>query len=338
MKAGMDGINNLINKNMKKILIFLIFSVILASCYEDYIKDFNYTSIYFPYQQNVRTFVVGEGLKIEVGAALGGVMKNNIDRNVNFILDNSLITPQVLASMKIGLSYIKEAVADVSTLLPLPSNYYTLSDPGRMMIKQGQHSGTVVVSVDSAAFLSDPATINASYALPFYISSADADSVIEKKRFSIIGVKYENMLFGNYYHGGVTQEKNPSGNTINTVAYYTTIPQSASNIWTLNTIAPNSLAVKGYSQMASTKEEIVLTLEGNNITISSASGSTFTFENDGTSTFNRSKLLQDRKIFLSYKYVNNEGNTCYAKDTLTFRNRIRDGVNEWQDENPSHYE
>lgn len=27
----------------------------------------------------------------------------------------------------------------------------------------------------------------------------------------------------------------------------------------------------------------------------------------------------------------------YVTDTLTFRNRIRDGVNEWQDENPDHY-
>jgi hypothetical protein len=48
-------------------------------------------------------------------------------------------------------------------------------------------------------------------------------------------------------------------------------------------------------------------------------------------------LLQNRKILLNYKYVNAAGNTCYAKDTLTFRNRVRDGVNEWQDENPANY-
>jgi hypothetical protein len=58
---------------------------------------------------------------------------------------------------------------------------------------------------------------------------------------------------------------------------------------------------------------------------------------DGASTFNRAKLLQDRRIVLSYKYIDASGNTCYAQDTLTFRNRIRDGINEWQDENPSHY-
>ena len=123
----------------------------------------------------------------------------------------------------------------------------------------------------------------------------------------------------------------------NTKVYYTTIPQPETKIWALTTIAPNKVAVKAYSGNTSKTDELVLTLNGNNIEIGSATGSTFTYEVDGTSTFNRPRLLQDRKIYLNYKYVNAAGNTCYAKDTLTFRNRIRDGVNEWQDENPSHY-
>ena len=80
-----------------------------------------------------------------------------------------------------------------------------------------------------------------------------------------------------------------------------------------------------------------VTLDGMNVTISSVAGSTVTILPDGASTFNRSKLLQNRKIFLNYMYLNADGTTSYAKDTLTFRNRIRDGVNEWQDENPSNY-
>ncbi len=42
----------------------------MVSCYDDYIKDFDYTTVYFPYQIDVRTFVVGEGMKIEIGADL----------------------------------------------------------------------------------------------------------------------------------------------------------------------------------------------------------------------------------------------------------------------------
>ena len=65
-------------------------------------------------------------------------------------------------------------------------------------------------------------------------------------------------------------------------------------------------------------------------------GAKYSVEPDGESRFVRSKLLQDRKIILSYKYQSGS-DTVHARDTLTFRNRIRDGVNEWQDENPQHY-
>ena len=57
---------------MKKIFVFLIVSIAMVSCYDDYIKDYSYNTVCFPYQIDVRTFVVGEGMKIEIGAALGG--------------------------------------------------------------------------------------------------------------------------------------------------------------------------------------------------------------------------------------------------------------------------
>jgi hypothetical protein len=325
---------------MKKILAFLILSVVMVSCYDDYIKNYDFNAVYFPYQINVRTFVVGEGMSIEIGAAFGGDMENTRDRNVDFILDNTLITPAILNSMKSAATYIKNSVpAAVTTLSPLPTSYYTLSNTSRIVIKAGQHNGSIVMKADSVAFLSDPKTIYSWYAIPLYITTADADSILQPKRYAVIGLKYENMLFGSYWHGGVTVEKDPAGNLIATQPqpYYTTIPQPQAKTWSLVTIAPDKLAVTGYSGVASSKNEIVLTLNGSNVTVSSATGSTFTFLPDGASTFNRPKLLQDRKLYLSYKYVNAAGNTCYAKDTLTFRNRIRDGVNEWQDENPLNY-
>lgn len=325
---------------MKKILAFLIFSVVMVSCYDDYVKDFDFNAVYFSYQLDVRTFVVGEGMKIEIGVALGGVIKNTKDRNVDFIIDNSLITPEILEAMKNdGHSYISNSVASVTTLSPIPVNYYSLSNSSRMTIQAGHHSGYIVMKADSAAFLSDASTLNAAYAIPLVITNADADKIIDTLNHTIIGLKYENMLFGTYLHGGLTLEKDAAGNVLSTSPspYYTTIPQAESLTWTLSTVAPNALAVKGYSNIASTKNEMILTLDGNNVAISSAPGSTFTFLPDGESTFNRSKLLQERKIYLSYKYINAAGNTCYAKDTLTFRNRLRDGINEWQDENPAHY-
>jgi len=203
---------------------------------------------------------------------------------------------------------------------------------------KGRNSGIITLKTDSTAFLSDTTTIVPAYVLPFRITEAEADTVITSKNYSVIAIKYENMLFGNYWHGGVTTEKDGSGNIINEIKYYTAIPSPDSKAWALTTIGPSSLATNGVSdQSSSSKKEFMITLNGGNITISSMPGATFEVLPDGTSTYNQAKLLQNREIYLSYKYQNTAGNWCYATDTLTFRNRIRDGVNEWQDENPSHY-
>ena len=323
---------------MKKIFAFVFISLALTSCYEDYVKDFDYTTVYFPNPVDVRTVVVGEGMKIKIGVALGGVMENSTDRYVSFELDNTLVTPLALEKMKAStFAFIKAAVAGVTELSPLPANYYTLSSNSTIVIKEGQHSGTVVFQADSAAFLADAATLNARYVLPFNIIEADADSILEPKRSAVIGIKYENMLFGNYLHGGVTIVKDALGTPIDTIPYYTRITQDDSKIWKLATVAPNAVASNGYSDKTSgTKQELILTLDGDNITISTAAGATNTYEADGENSFNRAKLLQNRKILLNYKYTVGV-NTYECQDTLTFRNRIRDGINEWQDENPSHY-
>lgn len=307
---------------------------IMSSCYEDYIKDFDYTSIYFMYQTDVRTFVVGEGMKIEVGAALGGIRENTRDRVVNFSMDDKLVTADILAAMKVGANYIKEAVLPVTALKPMPTDYFTISDKGKMVIKAGQHSGSVVIKADSAKFLQDVATINPVYAVPFYINTADADSVLPAKRYAVVALKYESMLFGNYWHGGVTTVKDATGKVVKTTNYYTTIPSPESKIMVLKTVAPFSLVTNKISDQAGS---LKITLSGNKVTVSQATGSKVEVLPDGESTYNQPKLLQNRKIFLRYKYANADGTTSFAQDTLTFRNRIRDGVNEWLDSDPTHY-
>ncbi len=310
----------------------------LGSCYEDFVKDYYYSAIYFPNPVNVRTVVVGEGLKVDIGAVLGGVMENTYNRNVNFKIDNSLVTEDVLTQMRASTyAYIKEAVEGLSELQPLPASYFTLSNNNLIVIKKGWHTGTVTLKVDSTSFLSDPETLKAKYILPLYINTADADTILEDKRVTTIGIKYENMLFGNYLHGGVTTVKDGSDNVISTIQYYTKRSQGDTKIWKLSTISPGTVASNGYSDKTSTsKNELTLTVSGTNVTIGSAPGSTYIYIPNGDNIYNGAKLLQERKIFLNYKYTDGT-NTYYCQDTLTFRNRIRDGVNEWQDENPSSY-
>jgi hypothetical protein len=339
MRAGLHGTKTLNETVMKKIIAFIILSVAMVSCYEDYILDHTFTGIYFVYQQNVRTFVVGEGMKIEVGAALGGVRENDLNRNVTFTLDNSLLTPTLLVKMQTAPQpYIKNATAGVAALLPMPSNYYTLSNTSQMMIKAGNHMGSITVKPDSTAFLNDSLnTIKATYALPFYITQADADSIIEPKRSAVVGLMFENKLFGNYWHGGAAVVTRP-GLADTTIRYKTTIPMPETKIWVLKTAGPQTLTTNGYLDQTTSKTELKLVLKGNNVIVSAAPGSTFAYTPDGVSTFNNARLLQERKIFLKYKYTNpGNGYTYSCTDTLTFRNRIRDGINEWYDENPSHY-
>ena len=310
----------------------------MVSCYEDYIFDYEYSGVYFPYQVDVRTFVVGEGMKIEVGAALGGVRENIMDRNVSFNMDGTLLTPAMLLKFQTASNaYIKNPTLPVAAFQQLPSSYYTISNSSTMVIKKGQHMGSVVIKADSTNFLADAATKVSTYVLPFRITDADADSVIVPKNYAVVGFRYENMLFGKYWHGGSALVNRPLMSDT-TLKYYTTIPTPEAKIWTLTTDAPNSLFGTGYLDQVTGKNEMLLTLNGDNITIGSVAGSKFVIAPEGTSSFNRAKLLQDRKIFLKYTYTDPVTNYVYhCTDTLTFRNRIRDGVNEWQDENPSHY-
>ncbi len=318
----------------KRIALALGLTMALSACYDDYIEDFDYTSVYFMYQTNVRTFVVGEGMKIEVGAALAGVRENKQDRIVGFRMDPALVNGAALAALKTGSNYIREAMADVDTLKPMPADYFTISDNSTMVIKSGTHMGSVVIQADSARFLKDASTIRPVYAIPFYIASADADSIVGAKRSAVVALKYENMLFGNYWHGGVTTVKDAAGKIVKTVKYYTTIPSPEAKVFKLKTVAPDALVTNKISDQ---EGAFKITLDGNTVKVSKADGSAIEVKPDGPSTFNRAKLLQERKLFLSYKYENEDGTTSFAQDTLTFRNRIRDGVNEWQDENPDHY-
>jgi hypothetical protein len=323
---------------MKKYIAFIVLSVALVSCYEEYIKDFPYTAVYFPYQVDVRSFVVGEGMKIEVGAALGGVRDNTVDRNVSFIFDPALLADGYTKMKNASQNYIKDGVAGVTALTQLPASYYTISNPSTMVIKAGWHGGTVVIKPDSVNFLNDSVkTIVANYALPFYIADADADSILSTKRSNVVGLRFENKLFGMYWHGGRAIVERPTLPN-DTIRYKTTIPSPESLVWKLKTVGPNTVVTNGYLNTTTTKNELQLVLKGSNVYVSSAAGSTFTYTADGPCTFNAPKLLQDRKLILNYKYTNaGNGYTYHCTDTLTFRNRIRDGINEWQDENPSHY-
>ena len=103
------------------------------------------------------------------------------------------------SSAGMSQAYVASAItaSGIAELTPLPETCYSLSDPE-----------TMTVQADSLAFLADPhASVMPYYALAFRLEEADADVVLRKKCFSIVAVRYENMMFGNWWYGGVTTVK-----------------------------------------------------------------------------------------------------------------------------------
>lgn len=329
---------------MKKYLFISLASLLgLTSCYDDYVKDNPTQAVGFANQTDVRSVIVGEGMKFSTGVALGGIIDNDRNRLINYEIDYSLVNDETLSAMKSHLfSYIQDLCKPIDALEALPADEYRLRPDGGVdgvvLIREGSHLGQIVIKVDSVKFLSDVSRTTPRFVIPLRLTDGNDTGLIEGKTTSVIGVRYENMLFGNYWHGGETVVTDASGQEVNRIQYYTTVPQADTKVWTLTTVEPMALtanAVGGELNGSSAQLKLIQGADGQ-ITVASVDGALYEVEPDGACSFNRAKLLQDRKIFLKYKYEK-DGLTYHATDTLTFRNRIRDGVNEWQDEHPENY-
>ena len=214
-------------KNIKKLYILLssvAVALSLTGCYKDYVQDFDYSGAYLAYQYDLRTFVVGEGMQFKIGAVLGGVMKNEYDRDIWYEFDDNLITEDLrffvpdaetpfnaFSEMSgrttvgsVSQDYVKNAVqlSGIKAFTPLPMSTVKIPEGERFRIKKGNHTGTITVKADSAAFLALPgAGSHPYYAIGFRLTSADVDTVLLSRSYEIIALRYENML-----HGGSTWE------------------------------------------------------------------------------------------------------------------------------------
>lgn len=74
---------------MKKYLFILAATCALTSCYDDYVKDNDTQAVGFANQTDVRSVIVGEGMKFSTGVALGGTIENSVDRPISFEIDYS---------------------------------------------------------------------------------------------------------------------------------------------------------------------------------------------------------------------------------------------------------
>lgn len=114
--------------------------------------------------------------------------------------------------------------------------------------------------------------------------------------------------------------------------YPFSIPQEDNKVYTLTTVSSDVVRTNKYVQ---NNGSLILTFKGDEITITS--DDVKLLPDSRRSWSNGAKLLQDRVLYLNYSYLDDKSRTVQVSDSLVFRNRIRDGINEWQDTDPSHY-
>lgn len=335
--------------NMKKILILSIALLSVCSCYEEYVYDYNYSGVYIANQYDLRSFVVGEDdyMQIKFGAVLGGVIDNSKPRNVYYLMDDYLVNGNLskFGSVlpftafdgmmgrapigKLSQPYVTENIvaSGIDHLEPLPSKYYSLS-ADKIVVEYGKHTGTVTMTVNEDFLADKNVGVTPYYAIGYQITDADVDTILVTKSFSIIALKVENTLFGYWYHGGKSQIINDStSGIVSEDKYPTQIPceESSGKVYTLSSSTPHTVATNYFHNKVG---NMILEADGNTVKVSDPYGLIV----DMGSSWNNPKHLQDRKLFLNYKYSNGDGTTTVVTDTLTFRNRIRDGISEWYSE------
>lgn len=295
-------------KNMKIrfILIALVITTFFAcEKYEDYeIDTIGFECVYFPYQKLDRSAISGEGLKIEVGAVLAGVKSNPEDQSVKFVIDPSLLT---------GTTY---------TLLP--SNYYTLSNPGEITIQKGKLLGMVTVKFDSLKLANDIKFLGLNYALPLKITESSADSIHGLKYFTVIPVKLINTWEGFYYQIGAQNELTTGAPIV--TAYGDTMNLPKAPIRNLVSMMMDTVTVDGIGAYGGVGYSMKLKVNKNNsVQIFPVKTSKILVEQNGNCSWDPKK----RGFRLKYKY-SFSGKNYTVEDYFIFRNRIRDGINEWR--------
>ena len=295
---------------MKKYILYtttLLMIFVMSGCkYEDLMIDYDYNAVYFPKITNTRTIVVGEIHSIEIGVVLGGKRINEVDEWVDYQIDPSLVPA--------GFTL-------------LPSNYYILSNSNRFIIPVGSMQGAITISIDTAKFVNDPLAIQAKYVLPFRLIKTSADSILQEQNTQVLSLKYEHRLFGNYYHNGITTTTS-AGGVVTIIGYHQEEPvTNAVNNWIFTTVGPYTVKTSGIINLKDgLNNTFNLTVKNNNtVVISKNPASIYNVISGGPCSYNASK----KEFYLQYSYTN-AGNIYQATDTLIFRNRVLDGVNQWR--------
>lgn len=215
--------------------------------------DYDYSAVYFAYQSPIRTICLGEDVfdtsldneyKCQIMATIGGVYKNNANIDISIRVDNSLCDNLVF----------EENDMDI---IPMPSNYYSLSSD-KITIEKGSVLGGVIVQLTDV-FFNDPKSLLTTYVIPVVMTGVvNADTIlsgtplvdnprrgvssdwdVQPKDYMLYAVKYINQYEANYLRRGKDVISGSQSGTKNRHAQYVEKDEVVDNITTrsLNTIA-----------------------------------------------------------------------------------------------------
>ncbi|MGQ1783682.1 MULTISPECIES: DUF1735 domain-containing protein [unclassified Saccharicrinis] len=266
---------------MKKLILLSLFlAAIMTACYDEYKTDYVYTGAYFSYQHPARTVIMEddqENFEIKVGAVYGGRYSyGGVTETVNFTIDESLITDNTEYTDK-GIQV-------------MPSSWYTLSSESEINLVN-ENVGYVTVTIDREALVSNPEASQNTYAIPFKMTEATTDSILEGKDYSIVVVKFKNQWDGRYYIKGSDKTLDATGTEISEMVYsndalvlnsYVYLNTTARDVVTVARIGAQEDGNKYTYQMQVRESDgtgIITAADGSDITLV-AGGSNYDYANN----------------------------------------------------------
>ena len=267
---------------MKKVNIWycVMCLLLMTSCYEDYVKDYDTSVTYFASQKPLRTVIADRDMAVRVGVAIGG--KREVDKNDWAEFE---IVPSLL---------------DGTGLTLLPSTYYTLSDANTFRVSKTSLAVADVEIKFTDAFYADAASVGIHYALPFRLKSSSLDEIPEDMNYSIVAIKYMSTYHGTYYIKGKVNELSTTGEIVKTDVYENK-DLSKNDTRNVNTLAKNVLLREGVGKdPVVTTEKVKMTfMTDHTVKVETADGGIAITDGSGTFTDSQDKL----EVSLKYRYV-----------------------------------
>lgn len=281
-----------------KFLSLLSFAVLASSCYEDYVFDYEYSTVGFAIENPLRTVIADREMSIYVGVSIGG--KRQVDKS-------DWATFEIVPSLLEGTG-----------LTLLPETHYRLADPNTFTIRKSNLPVADVEISFTDEFYADPLATGKHYALPFKIIDSSLDSVY--RRSSVVAIKYISTYHGSYYISGTMDEIRDG--TVTKTTEYGNKDLSQREVRDLTTVSTTELIRPGVGNFpVSGNEKVRLTFKPETLSngvmkveIGTVAGAIDITDGSGTyDTTGERPMLK-----LSYSFIKN-GITYSVNESLILR-------------------